>query len=386
MSQLPRGLSRHRRPRNTADPRISIVVPALNEALNLAAVLPLLPEVHEVILVDGGSVDGTVQAARRALPDIITVLQGRRARATRWPRVRPGDRRHRRDVRRRRLGRPGGDPRVRRRAQGRRRLRQGLALHRGRRLVDITPAAHFGNRFLNALFNVLFRTRYTDLCYGYNAFWADLIPLLDLPDHAPPAPATAPCCGVTGSRSRPSSTAASPPRAWRSPRCPRSRSCGSSASPTSVPSPTVSGSSDPVHRVAPGPVDPQARASVSTSPSSPRRGAPVGKRVRTTPRRLTRRVTPSGGPPSQLPPTATPAEPLTSGRSPDPGGVDRHGDRRDSAGVVSVRESSHLHLGSPSRRPSGLPVQQLVFSTARSRRQRCPAAAPAAGQASLMNA
>ncbi len=53
------------------------MVPALNEALNLAVVLPLLPQVHEVILVDGGSVDGTVQAARRALPDIVTVLQTR---------------------------------------------------------------------------------------------------------------------------------------------------------------------------------------------------------------------------------------------------------------------------------------------------------------------
>jgi hypothetical protein len=31
--------------------------------------------------------------------------------------------------------------------------------------------------------NVSFRTRFTDLCYGYNAFWADMIPLLDLPDH-----------------------------------------------------------------------------------------------------------------------------------------------------------------------------------------------------------
>ena len=64
--------------RNTSDPRISIVVPALNEALNLTAVLPQLPKVNEVILVDGGSVDGTVQAARRALPSIITVLQSRR--------------------------------------------------------------------------------------------------------------------------------------------------------------------------------------------------------------------------------------------------------------------------------------------------------------------
>ncbi len=59
-------------------PRISIVIPALNEALNLSVVLPQLPDVHEVILVDGGSVDGTVMAARRALPSIITVLQRRR--------------------------------------------------------------------------------------------------------------------------------------------------------------------------------------------------------------------------------------------------------------------------------------------------------------------
>ena len=40
--------------RNTKDPLISIVVPALNEALNLSVVLPQLPHVHEVILVDGG--------------------------------------------------------------------------------------------------------------------------------------------------------------------------------------------------------------------------------------------------------------------------------------------------------------------------------------------
>ncbi len=64
--------------RNTEDPLISIVVPALNEALNLSVVLPQLPPVHEVILVDGGSVDGTVMAARRALPDIVTVLQSRK--------------------------------------------------------------------------------------------------------------------------------------------------------------------------------------------------------------------------------------------------------------------------------------------------------------------
>ena len=38
--------------------------------------------------------------------------------------------------------------------------------------------------------NAMFGTRYSDLCYGYNAFWADLLPLLDLPPiEAPPSPA-----------------------------------------------------------------------------------------------------------------------------------------------------------------------------------------------------
>ena len=66
------------RPRRPRQPRISIVVPALNEARNLAAVLPTLPAVHEVILVDGGSVDGTVETAQTVMPDIRVVRQLRR--------------------------------------------------------------------------------------------------------------------------------------------------------------------------------------------------------------------------------------------------------------------------------------------------------------------
>ena len=66
---------------------------------------------------------------------------------------------------------------------------KGSRFMRRRRLADITPVRAVGNWGLNAIVNVLFRTRYTDLCYGYNAFWADMIPLLDLPDHAHlPAP------------------------------------------------------------------------------------------------------------------------------------------------------------------------------------------------------
>ena len=55
--------------------------------------------------------------------------------------------------------------------------------------ADITAVRRLGNRFLHTWMNVSFRTRFTDLCYGYNAFWADLIPLLDLPDHELVTPA-----------------------------------------------------------------------------------------------------------------------------------------------------------------------------------------------------
>jgi glycosyltransferase involved in cell wall biosynthesis len=173
--------------RNTVSPRVSIVVPALNEADNLAVVLPQLPDVHEVILVDGGSVDGTIATARRVMPDIVTVLQSRKGKGNA---LAAG------------FARVTGDIVVMFDADGSadpaeigrfvRALKDGADFAKGSRFVfgggsvDITPIRAAGNQMLNALFNVGFGTRYRDLCYGYNAFWADLIPLLDLPDHARP--------------------------------------------------------------------------------------------------------------------------------------------------------------------------------------------------------
>ena len=163
--------------RNTVDPLVSIVVPALNEALNVAVVLPLLPQVHEVILVDGGSVDGTVQSARRARPDIVTVLQTRSGRGNA---LAAG------------FARVTGDIVVTFDADG------SCDPAEIERFVDalkagadfaITPVRRLGNQFLNAVFQLAFGTRYTDLGYGFNAFWADLLPLLDLPDHTQPVPA-----------------------------------------------------------------------------------------------------------------------------------------------------------------------------------------------------
>jgi glycosyltransferase involved in cell wall biosynthesis len=173
--------------RNTVAPRISIVIPALNEALNLAVVLPQLPEVHEVILVDGGSVDGTIATARRALPHIVTILQSRRGKGNA---LAAG------------LARVTGDIVVMFDADGSadpaeierfvKALTDGADFAKGSRFtagggsIGITPIRRLGNRFLNAVFTAGFGKRSSDLCYGYNAFWADLVPVLDLPDHARP--------------------------------------------------------------------------------------------------------------------------------------------------------------------------------------------------------
>ncbi len=55
---------------------MSVVIPALNEAANLPHVLPRIPPwVHEVLLVDGHSTDGTAEVAQRLYPAIRLVKQ-----------------------------------------------------------------------------------------------------------------------------------------------------------------------------------------------------------------------------------------------------------------------------------------------------------------------
>src|SRR5689334_12273851 len=57
-------------------PSIGVVISAYNEARNLQHVLPLIPAfVHEVILVDGHSTDGTMTVARQLLPTIHVIEQ-----------------------------------------------------------------------------------------------------------------------------------------------------------------------------------------------------------------------------------------------------------------------------------------------------------------------
>lgn len=163
-------------------PSITVVIPTLNEAENLPHVLPYIPAwVDEILIVDGASTDGTPEVARK-LSDKVTVIQQK--------------------------GRGKGAA-----------LRTGFAAARGEIIVmmdadySMDPAeiplfcaallsgADFvkGSRFLQGAgtadmefhrmmgnwafvvaVRILFGGQYSDLCYGYNAFWRRVLPQLSL--------------------------------------------------------------------------------------------------------------------------------------------------------------------------------------------------------------
>jgi glycosyltransferase involved in cell wall biosynthesis len=177
----------------TREPRVSVVIPALNEARNLREVLPTLPPVHEVVVVDGGSVDGTIETARELLPGVVTVTQVRRGKGNA---LAAGFAHVTGDVVVMFDADGSADPaEIPRFVEA---LLEGADFAKGSRFrsgggsMDITPIRRWGNRFLQTLMNISFRTRFTDLCYGYNAFWADLIPLLELPEPGLRVPAGTP--------------------------------------------------------------------------------------------------------------------------------------------------------------------------------------------------
>ncbi len=171
------------------EPLISVIIPALNEARNLPHVMARLPEVDEVILVDGGSIDDTIDVARRLMPGIRVVTQNRRGKGNA---LACG------------FAAATGDILVMIDADGSTdpteipsfiaALRSGADFAKGSRFggaggsADITRLRRLGNRCLSVLVNVLFGTRYSDLCYGYNAFWARHLGVFDL-DSTSPAPA-----------------------------------------------------------------------------------------------------------------------------------------------------------------------------------------------------
>jgi glycosyltransferase involved in cell wall biosynthesis len=163
--------------------RISAVIPARNEARNLPYVLAALPPgLHEVILVDGHSDDDTIEVARRVRPDITVVRQARRGKGNAlvsgFAKV-TGDIIVMLDADG--SADPGEIPAFVEALASGADFAKGTRFSKGGYSHDITGVRRLGNAQLNRLVNRLFGTRYTDLCYGYNAFRTFLLPALDLP-------------------------------------------------------------------------------------------------------------------------------------------------------------------------------------------------------------
>jgi len=154
-------------------PSISLVIPTHNEAENLPHVLPHIPAmVGEVILVDGHSTDDTIAVAQQLLPTIKIIKQIGKGKG---------------DALRLGFAVCTGDIIVMLDADGStdpkeiprfiEALIAGNDYAKGSRFIsgagshDITLLRLLGNYGLCSLVNVLFGTRFTDLCYCYNACW-----------------------------------------------------------------------------------------------------------------------------------------------------------------------------------------------------------------------
>lgn len=167
-------------------PKVTVVIPAMNEERNLPHVAARMPtDIDEIVFVDGHSVDNTVTVARQLWPDARIVTQTRKGKGNALAcgfEVATGDIIVMIDA-------DGStDPlEIPRYVAA---LTSGADFAKGSRFIqgggsaDITKFRRLGNWGLNAIVNVLFSTRYTDLCYGYNAFTRKCLDVMALPDTA----------------------------------------------------------------------------------------------------------------------------------------------------------------------------------------------------------
>ena len=170
-------------------PRISVVVPTLNEAKNLPHVFSRLPaDLHEVIVVDGHSVDGTTAVARRLRPDVRVVQQTRRGKGNALAcgfEAATGDIIAMIDADG--SADPGEIPRFVQALLSGADFAKGTRFALGGGSADITRLRALGNRMLGSLVNLSHGTHYSDLCYGFNVFWQKHVPVLGLDTTSPPS-------------------------------------------------------------------------------------------------------------------------------------------------------------------------------------------------------
>ncbi len=154
--------------------RVSVVVPALNEEQSIDWVIENIPAwVSEVVLVDGLSVDGTERVVTDRLHDVVIVHQRARGKGAA---LRAGFAAASGEIIVMIDADGSTDPREMGRfvdalvagadfVKGSRNLKGGGS-------VDFTLLRHLGNLGFVWAANLLFGVRFTDLCYGYCAFWS----------------------------------------------------------------------------------------------------------------------------------------------------------------------------------------------------------------------
>jgi glycosyltransferase involved in cell wall biosynthesis len=131
--------------------------------------------------VDGGSDDGTLEVARRLYPGVRAITQAGRGKGDALRTgfaVASGDIIVMLDA----DGStdPGEIPAFVGALQGGADFAKGSRFIQGAGTADMTMHRRFGNWMFVVTVRLLFGGRYSDLCYGYNAFWRDVLPALDL--------------------------------------------------------------------------------------------------------------------------------------------------------------------------------------------------------------
>lgn len=163
-------------------PSVSVVIPALNEEQNLAHVLPRIPRwVDEVLLVDGNSTDNTTAVAQQLWPNIRIITQSGRGKGNA---LRAGfaaatgeiivmlDADGSMD--------PGEIPAYVGLLVGGADFVKGSRFVQGGGTTDMPLYRKLGNWGFVLSVRLLFGGSFSDLCYGYNAFWRRILPVLAL--------------------------------------------------------------------------------------------------------------------------------------------------------------------------------------------------------------